>query len=88
MLRGGDPMPESTECGFVLPLLFIMPLEAVAAGAAPTGPLDVRRPPLLLFMLLLLLLPPPLPAAPAAEATCRSAVDGTEKVLELDDDGD
>ena len=80
MLRGGEPMPESTECGFVLPLLFIRPVAAAVAGPPP-WPLDVRRPPPLL------LLPPPA-AAPAAEATGRSAVDGTEKVLELDDDGD
>ena len=77
MLRGGEPMPESTECGFVLPLLFIRPVAGAVAGTPP-WPLDVRRPPLL----------PPPAAAPAAEATWRSAVDGTEKVLELDDDGD
>ena len=85
MLRGGEPMPESTECGFVLPLLFIRPLAAAAAATGPPPwPLDVRRPPLPLVP------PPPPPplAAPAAEETCRSAVAGTEKVLESDADGD
>ena len=79
MLRGGEPMPESTECGFVLPLLFIGPLAPATVAGPPPWPLDVRRPPLLLP--LPPLPPPPPPAAPAA-------VDGTEKVLGLDDEGD
>lgn len=69
MLRGGEPMPESTECGFVLPLLFIMPLAPAVAV-----PLEVRRPTLLLLLLLLTPLLAP--------------VEGTEKVLEPDDDDD
>ena len=77
MLRGGDPMPESTECGFVLPLLFITPLPELTA-------LVVRRAP----PLWPLLLPPPAAAAATVTATCRSVDVGTEKVLEFDNDGD
>lgn len=81
MLRGGEPMPESTECGFVLPLLFIGPLAPAAAAGPPPWPLDVRRP--------LLLLPlPPTPPLPLGAPAVPAAVDGTEKVLELDDEGD